>query len=95
MKTKLLITGGNRQLGWEFTQIKISHLEIIALTRNELDITNAAQISKQFNYWQPDVVINTAAYTAVDNAEQERELTYKINTVITMMETNNAARRPK
>lgn len=76
---KLLITGGNGQLGWEFTQLSTNACEIIALSRAELDITDANQIKKRLAIHQPDVVINTAAYTAVDKAEQEPELAFKIN----------------
>lgn len=76
---KLLITGGNGQLGWEFTQLPLTDFEITALSHTEFDINNASQIKKQLAIHQPNIVINTAAYTAVDKAEQEIDLAFKIN----------------
>lgn len=51
----------------------------MALSREELDITNAEQVSKIVNEYKPSVIINAAAYTAVDKAEAEVELANAIN----------------
>lgn len=75
---KILVTGATGQLGWELTHTKTPHT-IIGLSRAQLDITQAAQINKIIAEQKPDVVINTAAYTAVDKAEQEMKIAFDIN----------------
>jgi dTDP-4-dehydrorhamnose reductase len=76
---KLLVTGGNGQLGWELAQRSSAQYEIHALTRAQLDITDRQQVAAIITELQPDIVINTAAYTAVDKAEQESEQAFAIN----------------
>lgn len=77
---QLLITGGNGQVGWELAQCAAPpEYTIHALTRAQLDITNPQQVDVAIAEYKPDVVINTAAYTAVDKAEQEIEQAFAIN----------------
>ncbi len=76
---KLLITGGSGQLGSELARKSTTDHSIIALARAELDITKAQQIHAAIEKHQPDFLINAAAYTAVDKAESETDLVYKIN----------------
>jgi dTDP-4-dehydrorhamnose reductase len=58
---------------------KEQSLDLIALGRSDLDITDAASISAAFEKYQPELLINAAAYTAVDKAESEADLAYAIN----------------
>jgi dTDP-4-dehydrorhamnose reductase len=60
-------------------QLKDSNWEFVALTRAELDISDTQTVERVVKQIQPDVIINAAAYTAVDKAEQERELAFAIN----------------
>lgn len=78
---KVLITGKNGQVGsCLVSQLSdIPSIEFLALGRDELDITNAEQVSKIVNEYKPNVIINAAAYTAVDKAESEVELANAIN----------------
>jgi dTDP-4-dehydrorhamnose reductase len=78
---KILLTGKNGQVGFEL-QKKLSALgEVIATDREELDLVNPDAIRAFIDQIKPDIIINPAAYTAVDKAESEPELAYQINTV--------------
>ena len=78
---KVLITGKNGQVGnCLVSQLSnMTEINFLALSREELDITNAEQVSKIVNEYKPSVIINAAAYTAVDKAEAEVELANAIN----------------
>lgn len=77
---KILVTGANGQVGHCLQQqLQKSGWDFVALTRAELDISNATAVDAAITQIQPDVIINAAAYTAVDKAEQEQELAYAIN----------------
>jgi dTDP-4-dehydrorhamnose reductase len=76
---KILLTGSNGQVGFEL-QKKLSALgEVIATDREELDLTNPDAIKNFIDQTKPDIIINPAAYTAVDKAESEHDLAYQIN----------------
>jgi dTDP-4-dehydrorhamnose reductase len=81
---KVLVTGASGQLGYALQKtkaflVKHSKLELVALTRAELDLAKLETISDILDYYLPDAIINAAAYTAVDKAENEAELAKKIN----------------
>lgn len=77
---KILLTGANGQVGYCLQQqLSESGWDFVALTRDELDITDLDAVNNAVARIQPDIIINAAAYTAVDKAEQEQELTYAIN----------------
>ena len=76
---KILLTGKNGQVGFELNK-KLSALgEVIATDRNALDIADPDKIRAYVDQVKPDIIINAAAYTAVDKAESEPELAYQIN----------------
>lgn len=78
---KILLTGANGQLG-QYVQKHANQypeLEIIPCTREELDLSDISNIQDIILKICPDVVINAAAYTAVDRAEEERELAMCVN----------------
>lgn len=78
----ILITGAHGQLGQSFACLRVSTdpgVELVMLGRAELDITQADSISWALEQHRPDVVINTAAYTAVDKAESEPETAQLLN----------------
>src|SRR6056300_479718 len=75
---KILITGINGQVGHALMQ-ELSDHELIGLTRKDCDLTNLDQIKQVIDRQQPDLIINPAAYTKVDQAEDEPELTFQIN----------------
>jgi len=75
---KILVTGVNGQVGHALLHELTEH-ELIGLTRHDCDLTNSDQIRQVIDQHQPDLIINPAAYTKVDQAEDEPELAFKIN----------------
>lgn len=76
---KFLITGANGQVGYCLTQQLQGKHEILAVDRDELDITDQSAVQQAVKNFRPDVIINAAAHTAVDRAETEVELSEAIN----------------
>ena len=78
---KVLITGSNGQVGSCLVKQLQScpEIEFLAVDRNELDITSEQDVIKTVNEFLPTIIINAAAHTAVDKAEDEVELSYAIN----------------
>lgn len=76
---KVLITGAEGQLGRALALSAPSNWTIAGLSRKQLDITDANAVSIVINNLQPELIINAAAYTAVDRAEQEPDLAQRIN----------------
>ena len=77
---KVLITGAAGQVGRCLLASRPAGAEIIACPHAELDIANAAAVGVRVSRERPDLIINAAAYTAVDKAETEPELARRINT---------------
>ncbi|MCX5565010.1 dTDP-4-dehydrorhamnose reductase [Alcaligenes phenolicus] len=80
----ILITGARGQLGRSFACLRVStdpDVELVMLGHAELDITQADSIALALEQHRPDVVINAAAYTAVDKAESEPDTAHLINGV--------------
>ena len=75
---KILITGINGQVGHALMR-ELSDHELIGLIRQDCDLTNLDQIRQVIDQHLPDLIINPAAYTKVDQAEDEPELAFKIN----------------
>jgi len=76
---RILLTGKDGQLGFELQRSLAVIGGISALGRLELDLARPAQIRDAVQRLQPDIIVNAAAYTAVDKAESESELAYAIN----------------
>ena len=76
---KALVTGANGQLGRALQACVPQGWSCAALSRSGLDMTDAASIRAALDLHMPDVVINAAAYTAVDRAESEAELAFAVN----------------
>lgn len=75
---KILITGINGQVGYALMRELTQH-KLIGLTRQDCDLTKLDQIKQVIDQHQPELIINPAAYTKVDQAEDEPELAFKIN----------------
>ncbi|MFX4261831.1 dTDP-4-dehydrorhamnose reductase [Pelotomaculum propionicicum] len=78
---KILLTGKNGQVGWELNRTLAPMGKLVALGREELDLEKPEQISKMVRRIRPDVIVNAAAYTAVDKAEEDSELAMAVNAV--------------
>lgn len=76
---KILLTGRNGQVGWELARSLMPLGEVIALDRTQCDLSHPETISSVIQAIKPDVIVNAAAYTAVDKAEEEEELATTIN----------------
>lgn len=81
---KILLTGSNGQLGLEL-QEQIKNLDkpckLVATDYAALDITNYKQVKAELLLQKPDIVINCAAHTAVDQCEEDIENAYRINAI--------------
>ncbi|PHI34866.1 dTDP-4-dehydrorhamnose reductase [Pseudoalteromonas sp. GCY] len=76
---KVLITGCSGQVGHCLTKRLKTQADILALDYNGLDITNREAVFNTVAEFRPKYIINAAAHTAVDRAEQEVEISYAIN----------------
>lgn len=78
---KILLLGVNGQVGYELKQTlkSLAGIDLIALSRNECDLALEQDIVNTFKNKSFELVINAAAYTAVDQAEDEPELAYHVN----------------
>jgi len=77
---KILVTGGRGQLGRSVTARGTARgHDVIALDIDELDICDGPQVARALETHRPALVINGAAYTAVDKAESERDRAYAVN----------------
>ena len=81
---KLIIIGSNGMLGQELVKVfkDDKNYQVIAWTRRDLDITCKSEVIKKIGAVKPDIIINAAAYNAVDKCEQSKkefELAKKIN----------------
>lgn len=78
---RILVTGANGQLGSELVDLYASRAgdEVLGLDLPDLDITAADSVAAAFADFAPDVVINCAAWTAVDAAEENEESAFVVN----------------
>ncbi|RUR46015.1 dTDP-4-dehydrorhamnose reductase [Vreelandella populi] len=76
---KVLITGGSGQVGFELQRQLATLGDVLAPGRAELDLSDANAVNAYLAKQQPDVIVNAAAYTAVDNAESDRAMAERLN----------------
>src|SRR5260221_767747 len=76
---RALITGSGGQVGRELVRTAPPDFELRALGHGELDISDGAKVQAMVKEFAPTVIVNAAAYTAVDRAETERELAWQVN----------------
>ena len=76
---KILVTGAEGQVGTEVVRLADDEFRVAGLTRRDLDITDRDAIARRLDKYEPDFLVNCAAYTAVDRAEDESDLAYRIN----------------
>ena len=76
---KILLTGRNGQVGSELAALLQPLGSVTATDRQSLDLADTQAIRRLVRHAKPDVIVNTAAYTAVDKAESEEPLALRIN----------------
>ena len=79
MKPKILLTGKNGQVGAELQRFLPQLGEVIALGRQELDLSRSDDLHRMMREVHPNLIVNAAAYTAVDQAEKEEGIARAIN----------------
>lgn len=89
---KILLTGRNGQVGGDLYPLLTKIGEVLATDRSSLDLTRPEKIRQCVRTFRPDVIINAAAYTAVDKAESEPELAHRINAVAPAVFAEEAAK---
>ncbi len=77
---KVLVTGVKGQLGFDVClELDKRHIENKGIDRDDCDITDETAVLNYIKSYAPDVVVHCAAYTAVDRAEDEKEICYNVN----------------
>jgi len=90
---KILLTGKHGQVGFELQRALAPLGEVCAVDQPDCDLAEVAAIRELVRSYKPDVIVNPAAYTAVDKAESELELAQAINTVAPGVLGEEAAKR--
>mgnify|MGYP000853346349 CR=1 FL=1 len=79
-RMKVLVTGARGQLGYDVVQrLKELNIEHIGVDKEEFDLTNEKETKEFIRSYRPDVIVHCAAYTAVDKAEDEKEICHAVN----------------
>ena len=94
MLVKIILLGSKGIVGSEVLKILKDKYEVYAFSHNDLDITNETLLSSKLNEIRPQYLINAAAYTRVEDAENDSTLCYEINSnavqnIATMCKANN------
>ena len=76
---RLIVTGAGGMLGADVTRQFSSNFKVTALTRKELDITDKKAVRQVFKHYRPEIVINCAAFTRVDDCESMKETAFSVN----------------
>jgi dTDP-4-dehydrorhamnose reductase len=76
---RVLVTGVSGQIGSALIQSLATSLSVVAADRNRIDLTQLDGIEGALDRIAPDLIVNPAAYTAVDRAEDERVLAFRVN----------------
>ncbi|EKO3778207.1 sugar nucleotide-binding protein, partial [Vibrio metschnikovii] len=76
---RIFITGGSGQVGFELQRVLSVFGECVAPTPEQLDLADQQAVASYLEQLQPSMIVNAAAYTAVDKAESEPELAERLN----------------
>jgi len=91
-QTRVLLLGANGQLGTEFTSLLQNEYDLTALARAQADFSQPDQVARIVADLKPEIILNAAAYTAVDRAESEPELAFLVNAKTPELLAQQAAR---
>jgi len=76
---KVLLTGSQGQVGWELARTLLPLGEVVAASRAQADLSDLDGLRRSIRSIKPDIIVNAAAYTAVDKAETDQEQAFLIN----------------
>ena len=89
---RILLTGATGQVGQELQRTLAPLGEVIGVSSQTMDLAQAASIRQAISQANPDIIVNAAAYTAVDKAETETELAKSINAIAPLVMAEEAQR---
>lgn len=89
----ILLTGASGQVGWELQRTLATLGRVVAPSHTEFDLARPDTLADALRAIKPDLIVNPAAYTAVDQAETEQELAYAVNAEAPLALAKEAARR--
>jgi dTDP-4-dehydrorhamnose reductase len=81
MKPRILLIGRNGQVGHDLQQLLLAHSELTAVDRQQLDLSAPDEIRQAVQEIRPQIIVNAAAYTAVDQAEKDEPAARAINAI--------------
>lgn len=90
--TRILVTGRNGQVGWELQEALAPLGSVVALDRGGMDLASPDSIRRAIRDTKPEIIVNAAAYTAVDKAEAEPDLAQRVNGIAPGILTEEAKR---
>lgn len=82
MARRILLTGATGQVGWELARSLQGMGDVHAPTRSEMDLLDTDSVVRTLRDFAPDVIVNPAAYTAVDRAQTDEAAAYQVNAVV-------------
>jgi dTDP-4-dehydrorhamnose reductase len=81
LDSKVLVFGKDGQLGRAFADLFADQSHVILLGRYDCDLTNQEKLTESLEKYQPEIIINASAYTAVDQAEKDFETAFLVNSI--------------
>ncbi|MBN4665149.1 dTDP-4-dehydrorhamnose reductase [Pandoraea nosoerga] len=93
MARRILLTGATGQVGWELARCLQGMGDVHAPSRAEMDLLDTDSVVRTVRDFAPDLIINPAAYTAVDRAETEEAAAHQVNAIVPGVMAEEAARR--
>lgn len=91
-RPKILLTGANGQVGWELQRTLSNLGEVVALDSQGLNLADNGDLGNKLRAMAPQVIVNAAAYTAVDKAESEADRAHVVNAIAPGIMAEEAAR---
>ncbi|MCI3204573.1 MULTISPECIES: dTDP-4-dehydrorhamnose reductase [Pandoraea] len=82
MARRILLTGATGQVGWELARCLQGMGDVHAPGRHEMDLLDTDSVARTLRDFAPDLIVNPAAYTAVDRAETDEAAAYQVNAVV-------------
>lgn len=90
-RPRILLTGANGQVGWELQRTLSSLGEVVAFDSQGLNLADSAGLCDKLKTLAPQVIVNAAAYTAVDKAESEADRAHAVNAIAAGIMAEEAA----